>query len=489
MANSFPFRVLPTIDPSAGHTFITPSKRIHESQDVSQFLVSKAYVDIMTFLLQLNRAMIPVKLADGTVQSWPINTDAVEFSAPVRQLQLLLTKLEELLEEAPPDTGPRRFGNISFRRWYELVESRASELLEECLSSELLQARSSDPNGVTAEVELKAYFLGSLGSPQRLDYGTGHELSFLAFLAGIWKLNGFPKTTPGVEERAIVLGVIQPYLELVRTIIKRYTLEPAGSHGVWGLDDHSFIPYILGSAQLAPAISETDPTPEEGSLAGAPSPSGVAKAHIVERERLTNMYFSAIGFIYDVKKGPFWEHSPMLYDISGIQAGWGKINKVSLVAFARIDRVLTLQGMIKMYNAEVLSKFPVVQHFPFGSLFRWDRDPNAVPPPTSVHTSTAQSQSREPAVPSAGQMPSSGTRAPWATGTQAAPPVGAGTAAPWAARRDGSIPGEPPTSLPDTSRLPPGSMAPTRAPWAASSGGQAPGGDSTQAPTKAPWAK
>jgi serine/threonine-protein phosphatase 2A activator len=43
------------------------------------------------------------------------------------------------------------------------------------------------------------------------------------------------------------------------------------------------------------------------------------------------MYFSAIGFIYDVKKGPFWEHSPMLYDISGIRAGWGKINKVSFI--------------------------------------------------------------------------------------------------------------------------------------------------------------
>ena len=40
------------------------------------------------------------------------------------------------------------------------------------------------------------------------------------------------------------------------------------------------------------------------------------------------MYFSAIGFIYDVKRGPFWEHSPMLYDISGIKDGWAKINKV-----------------------------------------------------------------------------------------------------------------------------------------------------------------
>ena len=74
------------------------------------------------------------------------------------------------------------------------------------------------------------------------------------------------------------------------------------------------------------------------------------------------MYFGAVGFINDVKRGPFWEHSPVLYDISGVQAGWAKINR----------------GMLRMYNAEVLSKFPVVQHFPFGSVFAWERHADAV---------------------------------------------------------------------------------------------------------------
>lgn len=203
-------RILPTLGSTVSHGFIQPVKRIHESQDVSNFLVSKAYTDIMTFLLQLNRSMFPTKLPEGTVQAWPLNAEDVQFSAPVRQLQRLLSKVEDIIQEVPPDTGPRRFGNISFRKWHEVLASRASELLRECLSSELLDRRSSDPNEPSAESELKAYFLGSWGSGQRLDYGTGHELSFLAFLAALWKLDGFPKSDFGVEERAIVLGVIEP---------------------------------------------------------------------------------------------------------------------------------------------------------------------------------------------------------------------------------------------------------------------------------------
>ena len=110
-----------------------------------------------------------------------------------------------------------------------------------------------------------------------------------------------------------------------------YTLEPAGSHGVWGLDDHSFLPYVFGSAQFSPAVSSLDQLPAEGSLPSAADPGDVAKAAVVARERTRNMYFAAVGFIYDVKKGPFWEHSPILFDISGVRAGWAKINKVSVV--------------------------------------------------------------------------------------------------------------------------------------------------------------
>ncbi|ORY62583.1 serine/threonine-protein phosphatase 2A activator 1 [Pseudomassariella vexata] len=437
------FPTLEILNPTEPHTFINPAKRINDGPDVKAFLKSKAYRDIGTFVLQLNRAMCPRKVTDQdgneVIKTFQIGSESeTQPAEPARKLQQMLSKINSFIDEAPPDPGPRRFGNVSFRKWYKLLDERVQSLLDEYMPEPVLKYGSTSKHTeATAADELKAYLLGSFGSQQRLDYGTGHELSFLAFLGCLWKLGAFQDGNPnGDTERNLVLGVFEPYLRVVRRLILTYNLEPAGSHGVWGLDDHSFLPYVFGSAQLTRAIKEDEPMPLEGSLFRVPKPALVAKSDHVEEERKRNMYFSAIGFINDVKTGPFWEHSPILFDISGVRDGWGKINK----------------GMIKMFNAEVLSKFPVVQHFTFGSLFSWDQDPGAAEPQNSIHLAN-QPRASQGTMPAPGGA--AGTAAPWAQATSM-PPSGPGvpySTAPWISGQSSMRP--PPPTRPTGTQMPP----------------------------------
>ena len=191
-------------------------KRIHDGEDVSFFLATEAYNDIMTFLFQLNASMFPRKVVkEGksqsySVKAWELGDSDVPLSPMVQKLRQLLDKLGSFIDEAPPDTGPRRFGNISFRKWYDIVKDRLPSLMDEYLPPKVLTLGEHTDQGASAKDELQAYLLGSFGSSQRLDYGTGHELSFLAFLGCLWKVGAFPEAEPGVEERAIVLGIIEP---------------------------------------------------------------------------------------------------------------------------------------------------------------------------------------------------------------------------------------------------------------------------------------
>ncbi|THZ68025.1 Phosphotyrosyl phosphatase activator [Aureobasidium pullulans] len=436
LRNGSAIPLLQLIPPSSQLHFETPSKRINDGDDLSFFLRSCAYADMMTWLLQLNRSMIPQRRPHdpSVVDTWPLNSANINISPHVARLNKLIRSLDGLMDEAPPESGPRRFGNAAFRKWHRAVQEATPSLLRDALSDKVWGRAQGDADLISLNHEIAAYLLGSFGSPERLDYGTGHELSFLAFLACIWKLGGFSNADPGHEERGIVTAIIQPYLELVRKLILTYTLEPAGSHGVWGLDDHSFIPYVLGSAQYcAPIDHDSIKVPNEGSLLASPSPTRTAKNDSAETYRDSNMYFSAIAFIFDVKKGPFWEHSPTLYDISGIKDGWAKINKVGSCAHTDVSVVWLTdqQGMIKMYNAEVLSKFPVVQHFPFGSLFRWEQDASAPVPAASPHMGSQPRPSKSPSSNNT-TFPQPSTRAPW-SGTVAPPSATPVTAAPWAA--------------------------------------------------------
>ena len=86
------------------------------------------------------------------------------------------------------------------------------------------------PGFENAIPEIKTYLVDSFGSYERIDYGTGHELNFVVFLL------------------CLVNKVFQRYLELMRKVQLIYVLEPAGSHGVWGLDDYQHLAFLFGAS-------------------------------------------------------------------------------------------------------------------------------------------------------------------------------------------------------------------------------------------------
>jgi len=129
---------------------------------------------------------------------------------------------------------------------------------------------------------------------------------------------------------------------------------------------------------------------------------------VLHEESEDFLYFGAISFIKELKKGaPFAESSPMLNDISSLPT-WSKVNV----------------GMLRLYEAEVLGKLPVIQHFLFGTMFSctWT--------PTGRADAPGGGASSIPSIHGAGES----TVAPWATTTPPPPlsPPQVVTKAPWA---------------------------------------------------------
>jgi serine/threonine-protein phosphatase 2A activator len=191
-----------------------------------------------------------------------------------------------------------------------------------------------------AATELAPYFCDAFGNPTRIDYGTGHETTFTMWLLCCAKLRLFaPDDAP-----ALVTRVFAAYLRLMRLLQTTYWLEPAGSHGVWGLDDYQFLPFVWGAAQLEghPELRPSCIHADDALSAGADD----------------FLYLHAVAFVRRVKRGPLRETSPMLSDVSALPT-WARVSA----------------GMLRMYEAEVLGKMPIAQHFLFGSILRFDPEP------------------------------------------------------------------------------------------------------------------
>ncbi|KAI0515239.1 hypothetical protein F5B22DRAFT_607670 [Xylaria bambusicola] len=316
--NQIPLPETPSLPPppdTSTLSFQVPSRRILSNKDHELFLSSPSYNLIVSFIFGLSDAVVDTPISDVKDE---------QCSAAIKTIISVLDEAEVLVQQTPPDeAGGSRFGNKVFRNFLDKAKA-ASHTWHQKLGV------ASD----AAIIEVETYLNQSFGNRNRIDYGSGHELNFMIWTLCLYQLKIISKS----DFKPLVLRVFVRYLALMRAIQSTYYLEPAGSHGVWGLDDYQFLPFLFGASQLIhhPFIT----------------PLAIHQQLTIEEFGHDFMYLGQVDFVNSTKtvKGLRW-HSPMLDDISSAKS-WSKIEG----------------GMKRMFVAEVLRKLPVMQHFLFGSL-------------------------------------------------------------------------------------------------------------------------
>ncbi|TRY63461.1 hypothetical protein TCAL_07952 [Tigriopus californicus] len=294
--------------------FVTPEKLIKTPNDIEKWHKSETYSDYIRFITGIGDGLKNKKIHDPNI--------AIGESA--QKLIDLLETLSGWVDDIKPFETPNRFGNKAFRDWHAKLKENGTSLLRDILPDALKDA--SD--------ELSIYLVEAFGNATRIDYGTGHEMAFVMLLLGLSKIEYLTEA----DKDAMGLPIFDKYMCLTRKLQKTYRMEPAGSQGVWSLDDFHFIPYIWGAAQF---VSNS-----------RISPKSIPNEDMAQSLARDYHLFGCIQYIFEVKQGPFAEHSNQLWNVSGV-ATWDKV----------------YQGLVKMYRAEILSKFPVIQHVYFGSIF------------------------------------------------------------------------------------------------------------------------
>ncbi|CAL52137.2 Phosphotyrosyl phosphatase activator, PTPA [Ostreococcus tauri] len=290
---------------------LMPKASINTFADMAKFKISPARTALLDYI---------EGVGDSLARASVCSTTANRCNWAIDRVISFLCCIEDRLKLFPRTTPSTRFGDPNFRIW--------SQHLQIC--SKGLVGDITPPERQDLKLELEEYLQNSFGNPLRLDYGTGHELNFVAFLCCLEK-TGIATT----EQRSLVaLNIFARYTSLIRIIQRHFRLEPAGSHGVWGLDDYCFIPFLWGAAQLQHETS----TPRN--ILDANFPCG-------------GLFFESCTHVKQTKSGPLTVVSPVLASLSTVRT-WSKV----------------FEGLLKMYCGECLDKFQIMQHFHFGVILQ-----------------------------------------------------------------------------------------------------------------------
>lgn len=342
-------------DNTPKYDFKAPSKEVKSPMDIQKWLNSETYHELNNFIQTICKC----------ITAKP-NSSKCFVSPSIEKLLKLLDHLQKLVELTPPINQPQRFGNAAYKTWHKLM-------------SESFEENCGDLIPADAIVELKPYFVESFGNATRIDYGTGHELTFVMFIMGLFKIGALLKS----DELAVALKVFNKYLSFVRTLQLTYKMEPAGR---W--DEIAWIWVMIIKFNITLSATESG----HSMIISSFHSSGEVRSwrwrklirwSLSRKRRLMSSRMNLClldALIISAKwrldtlqsigemngslrewKCCWWvqfDCSNQLWSISAVSS-WSKI----------------CQGLIKMYQKEVLSKFPVIQHILFGSIFTLNPPP------------------------------------------------------------------------------------------------------------------
>jgi hypothetical protein len=376
-----------------------PRRCIFNDVDMKAFMESSSKKELLAMAEAMGKAC-----ASSDVARYDPSQPLTDLTPAMACLYGSLEGTKRWVDDFPPASNEAvRFGNPSFRLWHQRLVQRSNSIITVILQSrdnsnltiedayKLGQDASSGsirPKGDKSIQQVSCYLHDAFGHSVRLDYGTGHESSFLTFLLVLSKVKCMGESPSTKTLRAVTLTIFGQYLQVTRRLQTDYRLEPAGSHGVWGLDDYHCLPFFWGACQL----QSSGVSPQE-----LLDPKCVNEEHTLKEYGDEYMYLGCIRYIRQLKSGvPFFESSPMLYDISQTLPSWDKVAR----------------GLLRLYQGEVLDKRQVVQHFLFGRLFpcSWAPSRSELVAPTETFRSVNNNDNNNNS-----NMPMPSTRAPWAT--------------------------------------------------------------------------
>ena len=144
------------------------NRKILNVDDLNHWMKSPGYLDLLSFIRQLNR------FATGQHNGFA-NLSKIKTQKLI-ELRNLLDILSIKVDQIKPISDKeQRFGNKAFRIWFDEMKNQLDAYFKQSFNEESTN-------------ELRQYLEDSFGNRQRIDYGTGHELNFIIYLLGLYKL-------------------------------------------------------------------------------------------------------------------------------------------------------------------------------------------------------------------------------------------------------------------------------------------------------------